>query len=219
MGREEEINKLTVANLKLLTGNNPLFQSLYRGLLVDSYDTFVEHVEDELASCIQQLEENPEHHHNQSEDQVTIAIRDMLVQKGIDAAHDVQHGGHVDLFIKKDTWKYLVEAKIYSGNAYNYEGWLQLTTRYASGNLCNKGMLLIYLQSHSNTLKIMQDWKTHLEGKVDNINVNFCNKNPLALVSTHDLIRTGSPYHVRHLSVSLYFKPLDKSGRNSKKHS
>lgn len=218
MNREEKIGKFTLAQLQLTHGNNPSFKSFYKGLLVDNYDSFVDHVEDELASCIQQLEENPEHHYCQSEDQVTIAIRDMLVQKGIDASHDVQHGGHVDLFIKRDSWKYLAEAKIHKGDGNNYEGWLQLTTRYASGNPCNKGCILLYLQKHPDTLNVMKSWKAHVENIVDDVSINFCSKNPLALESTHNLIRTGLPYYVRHLPVSLYFKPLDKSGRESKKY-
>jgi hypothetical protein len=218
VNREEEIGKLTLASLQLSSANDPLIKSLCKKLLIHNYDTFVEYVEEELVGCIQQLESNPEHHYNQSEDQVTIAIRDMLVVKGVDAEHDVQHGGHVDLFIKQGSWKYHAEAKIHKGNGNDYEGWLQLTTRYASGNPCNKGCILLYLQKHANTLKVMESWKAHIEDIVDNISVDFCSKNPLALMSTHDLIRTGLPYHVRHLPVSLYFKPLDESGRNSKKY-
>ena len=218
MSREEEIGKLTLATLQLSSANDPLIKSIYKKLLVHYYNSFVDYVEDELSTCIQQLESNPEHHCNKGEDEVTISLRDMLVMKGVDAEHDVQHGGHVDLFIKQASWKYHAEAKIYKGNVNSYEGWLQLTTRYASGNPCNKGCILLYLQEHAGTLDVMKGWKVHVEDKVDDISVNFCGKNPLALVSTHTLLRTGLPYHIRHLPVSLYFKPLDKSGRNSKKY-
>jgi hypothetical protein len=218
VSREEEIGKLTLATLQLSSANDPLIKSIYKKLLVHDYNSFVDYVEDELATCIQQLESNPEHHCNKGEDEVTISLRDMLVMKGVDAEHDVQHGGHVDLFIKQASWKYHAEAKIYKGNVNSYEGWLQLTTRYASGTPCNKGCILLYLQEHAGTLNVMKGWKVHIEDKVDDISVNFCGKNPLALVSTHALLRTGLPYHIRHLPVSLYFKPLDKSGRNSKKY-
>ena len=218
MDREEKIGQLTLASLQLSATNEPLLKSLYKKLLIHDYDSFVDYVEDEISGCIQQLECNPEHHCNKGEDEVTISIRDMLVMKGVDAEHDVQHGGHVDLFIKQGSWKYHAEAKIYKGLVNSYEGWLQLTTRYASGNPCNKGCILLYLQKHAGTLDVMNDWKGHVEGKVEDINVDFCSVNPLSLVSSHTLERTGLPYYIRHIPVSLYFKPQDKSGKSSQKY-
>jgi len=219
MPTESQIDKLTLGDLKIHQGRNPLFKNLYQQLLIDSYESFADYAEASLDDCILLLERNPEQHFKKAEDEISISIRDMLITKGIDAEHDVQHGGHVDIYIKSNDWIYLVEAKIFKGEAYSKEGWLQLTTRYASGHPCNRGGILLYLQKHEMTKQVMDQWSICMKDlDEEDMGVKVCERNVLALNSSHILQRTGLPFYVRHMPVSLYFKPRDESGRKSKKY-
>lgn len=220
MALDVEIGKMTLSTAEKVYASDPAAKNFFDSIDATDYKGFINHVENSISTCIEQLERNPESHCKKCEDQITIAIRDMLNVMGFNAEHDVQVGGHVDLHVKKGSWSYHAEAKIFKGNAYAFEGWQQLTTRYAIGTRYNNfGGILLYLRNHSNTLEIMRNWKTHLETlSINDFVIDHCPSKPLVLLSSHTLERTGLPYHIRHIPISLYFKPQDKSGKTSQKY-
>lgn len=197
-------------------------QSIYPNILAQispkSLDDFLNVLYDELKSILILLEENPQLRCDDSEDRITDEIKVILRRNGYDATHDSSHGGHADLMVRSNGYVWLAEAKWERGNAYLWEGFLQLSTRYSSGSSHEAGAVLIYIKKE-NTSNVMTSWKEHIES---NKEYDFeCSQPEIKnkdheFISTHTHKRSGSPYTIRHIPLSLYFDPQDRSGRNKK---
>lgn len=213
----DTLKELSVSGLLALENQIPAIKGLNERLLIDGYDSFVEAVINEVENCVRLLQENPELHFTQTEDQITIQIRNMLVMRNYDAEHDVKHGGHVDLKVKLNDYVFILEAKIYSSYSYLWEGWLQLTTRYASGDFNNKkNAILIYIQEQPNARQIMERWAQYIKSQNPCATITHRKEGKLPIISKHILDKTGLEFEIFHIPVMLYFKPEDKSGRSRK---
>ena len=210
-------NGVSWVQLEAIATDNPYIDGVLKGLLVHDYDSFLDHLYTELDLAITRLEENRELRKNDSEDRLTLDIVDWLKARGFYAEHDSQIGGHVDIVVRKNNYLWLGEAKIRRGNSNLWDGFLQLCTRYATGDTNQKeGGLLIYARE-PNTSHQMNTWEEHLKSKaLPEYSSAPCPKRSLSFFSVHNLEMSGQEFRVRHMPVMLYFEPKDKSGRNRK---
>jgi hypothetical protein len=128
----------------------------------------------------------------------------------------------VDLTVEKvrKNWLWTAEAKIFTSLSKVEQGFKQLTTRYSPGNMEEaKAGMIIYILTKNAADKI-DSWKKHLERLGDtSLSTAPCSTRPkLAFYSTHDHQDSGLPLNVRHIGVTLHFKPQDTSGLTAKKY-
>jgi hypothetical protein len=177
-------------------------------------DDLIRNLYKDIDKVIYQIQENPELRQKDTEDRLTIDIVNPLRTLGYDVSHETKIGGHVDIAVRKNDVLWLGEAKIYKGNNYLWEGFLQLFTRYSIGDLNQEnGGLLIYIFKEDAS-SIMQNWQNYLlEQSLPDLSIRPCKMRSLAFISTHKHERSGQAFHVRHIPVMLHFAPKDKSGR------
>lgn len=185
-------------------------------ILADTYDDFVKVLYLSIDRIIHQIQENPGIRQNDTEDRLTIDIRDQLRCLGYDASHDSKIGGHADLSVRKKDFLWIGEAKIHGSYNHLWEGFLQLITRYSTGDSNQKdGGILIYIRNKDAT-SVVQNWKDYLAAKsLLNYSCKPCELREISFFSTHKHERSGQIFQVRHMPVILYFCPQDRSGRSS----
>jgi len=185
--------------------------------VVSSYDSFCDLVENKVLDIALELERNKPLYHEMGEDQLTGIFVICLKTSGLDADHDTYRNGHVDLLVKSGRYEWMGEAKLDNGPAYLMEGFRQLSDRYTDGNpTSSRGGLLIYTQKQNKTV-LMDTWLAHVSGnyEVPVECVERCQET-LSSRTKHTHNATGIDYKIRHIAVSLYYKPTDKSARSSK---
>jgi hypothetical protein len=183
-----------------------------------TYDSFCDLVESKILDVALNLERNKPLYHSLGEDQLTGIIVISLKTAGFDADHDTFRNGHVDLLVKNDRYEWMGEAKLDNGPAYLMEGFRQLSDRYTDGNpTSSRGGLLIYTQKQ-NKLSLMDGWMAHV-GTNYEVPVECTERCSETLTSRtmHSHQATGINYRIRHIPISLYYKPTDKSAKNSVK--
>jgi hypothetical protein len=204
----QSFEQLSVYDIR--NGYRPVFPEAAQNLdlrLTSSYSDFVACVNRGLDDVIELIQENPNLRRNDSEDRITIDIVMALRCKGFNAAHDTMTGGHTDIIIKKDNFKWIAEAKIHK-NDYSYlmQGFNQLTTRYANGTPNNShGCLLIYIKD-GNAAQIVERWKSHLTNE-QLPGFSSDDASQLNFASQHTHAGSGLQYEVRHIGVVLHFNP------------
>ncbi|MFA6062932.1 MAG: hypothetical protein WC736_10055 [Gallionella sp.] len=177
----------------------------------DTYEKFVDCIYQTLDGALAFIEENPQLRKNDSEDRLTIEIVGLLRQSGLDASHDSMHGGHSDIVVKRASYSWLAEAKIHSSYPYLFQGFNQLTTRYANGSKNNnKGCLLMYIRQ-KNAAVVVNKWKEHLTNKkLTAFNISNCSQRGAhGFYSTHNHTGSGCHFEVRHIGVLLHHDPQD----------
>jgi len=209
------LENLSLKELQQLEGHAPGLGRFASRNLVSTYDEFVNVLYEDIDQIISLIEENREINSKKCEDSLTIDIKNQLICMGYLASHDKKIGGHVDLAVERNNFKWLGEAKIHSAYDYLFEGLLQLTTRYSNGSVNNdQGGLLIYIKK-GDANSVMVEWKARLSEKdLESLDIEWCEKNPLIFFSSHKHDSSGLPYTIRHAPVILHFEPKDKSARN-----
>jgi hypothetical protein len=215
---EPSIAHLNLKELAAWESCVPALAGFPSRVLVSTYDEFIERLYRDLDSIISFLQKDPGVRKNDSEDRLTVEIVGLLCQSGYNAEHDAKIGGHTDLSVRKNDFLWIGEAKIHSNYDYLWEGFLQLSTRYSTGDTNQKnGGLIIYIRG-SNAKSVMDNWRIWLSRKeeIEEYNSCDCELRELVFLSTHKHERSGLPFHVRHMPVLLHFDPKDKSGRSRK---
>jgi hypothetical protein len=134
-------------------------------------------------------------------------------------AAESDHGGHTDLLIHcpKFYLDWIGECKVHHKYEDLDEGMLQLHTRYANGR-CPSVAFVVFC-FNKNALAMLEKWKTRLvekrlcglfEEPVDDPD------HKLTFTTRHRHEGSGLEFKTRHMIVSLYWKPKDKSGRKSR---
>ncbi len=174
---------------------------------IDSSTSLADFCEKVIHDIFCMMEENPQHHQNKSEDEITNYIVDILKAKCVRAEHDTMHGGHADIIIRHDQYKWLAEAKIFENGFYSWliKGLLQLTTRYMAGR-DQRGALLIYTYK-ANIKKIMSRWRELLSSYKRITSVTDCAYCPLSFYTTLENRRSGLEVRVRHTILGLHYRP------------
>lgn len=182
-------------------------------MLAATYEDFVDVLYNDINNIVGKLEENPELIKDETEDQTTSRIMQMLWTMQYDATHDTKNGGHCDLLVKKKSFQWIGEAKKHQGATYVFGGFQQLTTRYSTGSYDGcQGAMLIYIRQ-PNVQAVMKKWADHLKIQIhqdiDNLQCEDFLPNSQSFYSTHLHQRTGLTYKVKHIPLNLYFNPKD----------
>jgi len=211
-------DNLNYHDLELIGKYIPELNKILLRFRVGNYDSFIKLLYDDIDMIIAKKQENPELYYNDSEDRTTIDIVNQLSCLGYTTSHDTKRGGHVDILVNKGVYTWIGEAKIYRGCEYIWQGFLQLITRYSTGDYNQRdGGLLIYINNHPDAKSIMDEWKKHLsEKKLIDYEDNICLIRPLSFFSSHKHDKSGQPFKVRHMPIMLYFAPKDKKTRKKK---
>jgi hypothetical protein len=167
-------------------------------------------VEAAIDWIAQEHSKTRQHRYERDEDALTTDIITDLKALGFDASHDQDYGRHSDIVIEaRDDLLWLGEAKIHRSYDWLLKGFQQLDTRYATalpGQ--DSGGLIIYCKT-KRIDQIMERWSGHLAKRRPDVLVMACDSNTLIRRSTHTHERTGLPFRVRHVPISLYFEPKD----------
>lgn len=206
------IESLTLADLVQLEPLEPFLARFAKRLLVSTYGDFADVLNDDLDEIVGDIECNPQLRQSEQEDRVTHDILCMLHRCGYDASHDEAHGGHADIVVTHRLgFKWIGEAKFDNDLGYVFGGFQQLCTRYSPGTeKAQAGGLLIYARAHR-SFEFLCAWRDHLRAMgLDKYTDEACEKRTqLAFYSIHTHQRTGLPFRVRHVAVTLKFDPQD----------
>lgn len=216
-------NELTVDQMKSLDPNHD--QRMMFSKIPSSYDEFIDAIYVRLDKYLKLLQEDPDTHSESSEDHITGEIVRNLRSHDFNASKETKTGGHVDIRVeyptKEGMYVWLCEAKRDTSVDHVYEGFLQLTTRYATGiSEQSEGSVLLYVQKNP-LLDFMTKTKEKLQSERADIEICECKRWPTqSFVFETPLPRIGGDfrYKIRYIGVSLYFLPQDKSGRAAKKY-
>jgi hypothetical protein len=206
-----KLHNLTLSELKDLECLIPQLGGFASRILVETYKEFIDVLYTDIDNIIYRIQDNAELRQNDSEDRLTIDIVNQLNCLGYDASHETKIGGHVDILVKKNQFKWIGEAKIHGAYDYLWKGFLQLSTRYSVADSNQKdGGIIIYIRQKDANL-IINKWKSHLVSKnLPDYSCDTCKNREMSFFSIHKHESSGLPFRIRHLPVILYFNPQDK---------
>lgn len=205
-------DEITIDQLRLIgTGNEAFLISLdwqqYR-----SHDARLATVEKAVDHSIREIMKTAHLYQGRKEDELTDIIIKQLGGMGILATHDTQYGGHCDIVVEtQDGFLWIAESKI-NNKGYDWilQGFQQLDTRYTTGiKGQDSGDIIVFLYNES-MMDFMNEWVKRLSAARPDVSGSFSQNDPTQWVSSHKHARSGLPFRIRHLPVSLYFKPADK---------
>lgn len=178
-----------------------------------TYSEFADLVERAIAWSAAQLSENPKELADLGENALTFQFVRSLRDMAFEAALDSTVGGHCDLVVRYgDRYLWLGEAKIYTNYQWLAKGYLQLTTRYSTGEEgADRGGMLIYFKK-GDAPKVMAEWSKQLsarKSKRNGASIAVASSSPPAasIVSTQRHHRSGRDYRVKHFAVSIIWDP------------
>lgn len=162
-----------------------------------------------LNDCYRHLSDNRHLNGKQSEDELSTQIVGMLEMAGIQASHDTQVGGHVDILVKaKDGFQWIGEAKIHGAYDWIDDGFLQLSSRYGLAQYGrDHGEVIIYHRG-GKSAHVLNTWKAKLLEDRPEVTLVEDRVDPeLYFRTTHECEGGGCTFFTRHKIVPLHFKP------------
>ncbi len=178
----------------------------------ESYEVFLKHIQLGIDAAVGAIERNAKHYSGFLEDQITTILVENLVAQRFDASHDADYSGHIDVSIQSQCKKFFwgAEAKINYNHKWLSEGVEQLENSYLDGTTNrNHAGLLIYIK-HDNAAGRMKNWADFYareKSSDGNFSIASCkHRENYAYVSSQTLQRTGMPYELRHIGISLWRK-------------
>ena len=198
-------------NIKSLSEFIPELADFISRYKPESYEEFLENLYIDIDRIIKLIQEDAEIRKKDSEDRLTVEIRNMLVSRGYLVSHDEMIGGHADLVVRTRDYVWIGEAKKHNDYEWLWKGFNQLTTRYTIGDTNqNNGGLLIYVFGQNANL-VMKKWQEFLtKQSLPDYSCEPCKKRELAFFSKHTHDKSGLPFRVRHMPILLYFSPQDR---------
>ncbi len=175
-----------------------------------SYHEFVDKVHAAIAVVYGFLERNPQALYQREEDHITLQVVNELLALGFDASMEALVGGHCDLSVRLGTeFLWLAEAKIARDAGWLWQGYGQLSTRYAVGGIgSDKGGMLIYCRQ-PRIDKVMENWQKRL--KSEGVLHDYQDRGNLCLGAFSTTVpaeRTGRPFETVHFPLSVYYAPV-----------
>lgn len=209
---------MTLGQILQLPDGNTIKISVEQAIS-QTYDNFCDLVESTLLSVALEIERNKALYCKLGEDQLTGIMSIGMKMAGFDSEHDTYRNGHADILIRDDSkrFEWIGEAKLDNGPAYLMEGFRQLCDRYSDGNPnSSRGGLIIYTEKQNKKTLIL-NWIDHVSSNYET-NIDCTENCPLTLTARtqHEHTATGVLYRIRHIPVSLYYKPTDKGARGQK---
>ncbi|WP_223466789.1 hypothetical protein [Pseudomonas sp. GL-RE-26] len=217
MGETESniLDRFTLKDIKELAdqlGVAGLAGSIRR-YTASTYQQFIDTLYSDLNSIVSTLQENPELRKDDGEDRLTLEILSILRGMGYAAGHETKIGGHTDLSVRgKNNYLWIGEAKIHGSYDYLFQGFQQLCTRYTTGDTNQDcGALIIYIKN-KNCAAVVKEWRERITAQgLTNLSISDCEDRPdFVFHTTHTHERSGTPFNVKHIGISLYFNPQDK---------
>ncbi len=207
---------LSLEHLEVMSFGNKYFAGFQKRSLIETYEEFIEQLYNDIEMIISDLEETRDVISN-SEDSITVQIKNNLRQQGYHAEHGVKDGGHVDLRVQFRDFKWFAEAKKWNGATYIYGGVEQLISRYTLGgyNQTNGGVLIYFFCD--NIFQKIDELKLHLQ-KIESPRFTVTTlENSFYFYTSHLHQTSGLDFKIKFFPVILHFKPNDKSSRKRKK--
>ena len=173
-----------------------------------AYGEWSDAVERCLESVMRQMAVKKNDIQGLSEDALTAHVTDNLTCFGLQAT-SARIGGNVDVSISyANEYLWIGEAKIFTGVAHVWDGYLQLTQRYSTGLRAHSrgGLLLYCYKEHADDL--LAEWRATLADQVEDINITDGHLE-LTFVSGDESIATGEIYSVTHFAFPLHHNPVD----------
>lgn len=215
-------DQLSIAEIQRMHATCPAARRLLERELCNSYEKFVSLVYEELDEIFKLMEANPQLYNPLLEDQLTNFIVSHLFRAGFPSEQGAARGGSVDFLVRfaRDSWTWVGEAKIFTSVASMREGFLQLATRYRIDHEGKpQGGLIGYLKSSEPDVKL-KEWFEEL-ANLKQIDCGACHsifpRKRHEFYSEHYHNGIGLTLRVRHTLVTLYHRPLDKSGLAAEK--
>ncbi|MCG7869361.1 MAG: hypothetical protein JAY74_23685 [Candidatus Thiodiazotropha taylori] len=218
MGKESELSIEQLLSISRRTHSININGILER-ILASTYAEFVEVLYSDIDQVTNYIEQSPQIYTQDAhgEDRISLNIVNSLKSMGYFATHGAFSGGNTDISVTTDYYTWIGEAKIHRSYENDFEGFLQLTTRYSNGaENADQGGLLLYIYNE-NAQDIIARWCTFLDSKsLPEYTRSACPKKRMAFYSCHQHQTSGYPYKVRHMPVLLNHDPKDKSARSRK---
>lgn len=179
------------------------------------YDEWADLVEEALAKISVDMTGQRHYLQKQSEDALTTSVLLGLRHAGLEAAMKVV-GGNCDVTIEFRGYQWLGEAKKWKGASWIWDGYQQLTTRYAAG-LANqtRGGMLIYCYDARADL-CMAQWQGALQREVPQSSPTPSPTATLAFTSLDVAQATGAQLKILHVPFVLHHDPQDGKRKLSK---
>lgn len=211
--------ELTVDDLRKEAYKTPVgrlhFDALMWRFNPPSYPDWVESVENALQVEVSLMNERRHDLHDLDEDALSAILNISLQNLNLDASAKFVNG-NTDVTIQYGTYKWLGEAKFGDDVAKLYKGYLQLTTRYATGmDGQTAGGMLIYCP-HESAKPAIAGWRAALETEVPGCNARDA-KSDLMFRSEDVCEATGAKLDIVHIAFPLYHKPLEAEKKLSPK--
>lgn len=202
--------RYTLRELECIFGGSTPDLIRLRMSLAETHEERLRQVEAAIDWIVQEHSKTRQHRYDRDENALTIDVIEALKAMGFDASHDKDYGGHCDITIEaKSDFLWIGEAKIHKDYDWLLKGFEQLDTRYSTGLPGqDAGGIIIYCKG-PRIDKVMKRWSDHLAHHRPDVTVEVCDKNRLVRRSRHTHERTGAIFRVRHVPVSLHFKPND----------
>ncbi len=181
---------------------------------IDTYENFIQTLYKAIDYCVVLLQDKriflqPD---AKGEDRVSADLRDSLSWCLFTADAKFVGGGNTDLTITSfnKKFKWIGEAKLVHGvnNLHIWDGFLQLVTRYASGDE-PQGGVLVYIFAQ-NAKHIMDSYRTYTQEKAEYSFIYEDCKSRLAggFYTTHKHVSSGLDFKTRYIPVILHHAPL-----------
>lgn len=184
-----------------------------------SYSDWADNVEQAIAIAGSKLA-TKRNYLAPSEDNLTSALLLMLDGLGFDAEM-LMVNGNCDVVVKLEDYLWLGEAKLDTSVSWLWKGYLQLTTRYATGQrLQDRGGMIIYCVNDA-VPTTMAGWKAALAAELAQPEDEFeCwAGSDQAFRSEVSVLPTGRPMIVLHQGVAMLHAPQDPSAKLSQRAS
>ncbi len=175
-----------------------------------TYESFIDTVHACIDRATAEVQRAAQYLYTADEDTITTFIVSNLRSQQLDAEHDSDSGGHVDIFIqdvdKKFTWA--AEAKIDTSLGWVAGSIPQLMDRYADGTVgADQGGVLIYIKSEQ-AAPYMTQWRASVNAKYASKSGyqdwNCSTRHPYAFFSECEFNKTGRPFRIRHIGLTLF---------------
>lgn len=172
-----------------------------------SYADWADAVEGCIEFSMQQMSIRKNDIQDMSEDALTALLTSNLSCFGLNAA-SARVGGNCDVTVGYDSYLWLGEAKLFTGVAHVWDGYLQLTTRYNTGLVEHgRGGMLLYCYKDS-AGKLLAEWRAVLGEQLDGICIED-GARELTFLSDQSSPATGGNYRVTHFAFPLHHAPSD----------
>jgi hypothetical protein len=200
---------LTLEDLCQRHGNGKVLEFFERRY-PSSYASFVATVHACIDKATVEVQRAAQYLYGADEDTITTFIVSNLRAQQLDAEHDSDSGGHVDVFIQDadKTFTWAAEAKIDSSAEWVQGSIPQLMDRYADGTVgADQGGILIYIKNEY-AATYMAQWRAYVATKYGSKAGfrawNCHTRHPYAFFSECVYNKTGQPFRIRHIGLTLF---------------